>query len=170
MFLTGFLILFLLLIIYLLLIPIVLFIDTATNQYYFQLQGLAKVSIESHKEELLRIKLKIFFLKFYFYPLKNVDLSNRKKKVKEDEKKNSKKSSKGIGIMKSLRILKSFKVKRLFIDVDTGDWVLNAKLYPFYALFNSNSVKFNINFLGRNQMALHMFSRPIYIIKSFINF
>lgn len=58
------------LIIYVLLVPVILFVDTATNQYYIQLKGVAKASIESHKEELLRIKLKIFFLNFYFYPLR----------------------------------------------------------------------------------------------------
>lgn len=153
--------------------PIILFIDTDKNLYYIQLQGLAKASLEKHEEELLRIKLNIFFSNFYFYPLKNIGLANRKKiekKIeKEDEKKNRKKRRKGIGIRKSLGILKSFKVKRFFIDIDTGDWVLNAKLYPFYALLNYNSLKFNINFKGRNRMELYMLSRPIYIIKSFIN-
>ena len=68
MILTIFLSLFLLLIIYLLFIPVILFIDTATNQYYIQLKGLANASIELHSKEVLIFKLRVSFLNFYFYP------------------------------------------------------------------------------------------------------
>ena len=54
-------ILFFVLICYLLLIPIVIYIDSDTDQYFIQLKGLAKASIEGHKDEVVRIKLKIFF-------------------------------------------------------------------------------------------------------------
>jgi len=166
MFLTVFLILFLLLIIQLLLIPIVLYIDTATNQYYIHLQGMAKASIEADKEEILRIKLTIFFSKYYFYPLKNIG-SVKTKKISE-EKKQKKKN--GIGVVQSMRILKAFKVKRLRINIDTGDCILNAKLYPIFTLLNFSVGTFSINYNNKTRMELRMLSRPIYIIKSFINF
>lgn len=166
MFLIGFLILILVLILSLLLIPIVLFIDTATNQYYMQLPGLATASVESHEEEFIRIKLKLFFLSFYFCPLKN----NGPKKTKKTENKVVKKKGKSLGFAKGLRVLKSIRVKRLLVDIDTGDCILNAKLYPFFALLNYKIGKFNINFEGKNRFLLHLYSRPIYIIKSFFNF
>lgn len=149
-----------------LLIPIILFIDTATNQYYIHLKGLAKVSIEGHKEELIKIKLKIFFLNFYFYPLRGKINSGKKKK---HQKKDIKKSSKKINIKTGLRVLKSFKVKRLFLDIDTGNCIINAKLYPLFAFLNYKIGDFNINFEGRNKMMLYIQNRPLYIIKSFIN-
>lgn len=166
MFLTGILILILLLILSLLLMPVVLFIDTATNQYYIQLPGLAKASVESHQEEFIRIRLKLFFLSFYFCPLKN----NGSKKTKKTENKVVKKKGKRLDFAKVLRIIKSIKVKRLLVDIDTGDGILNAKLYPILALLNYKIGKFNINFEGRNRFVLHLYSRPIYIIKSFMNF
>lgn len=166
MFLTVFFILIFLLVIYLLLMPIVLFIDTATNQYYTQLPGLAKASVESHEEEFIRIKLKLFFISFYFYPLKN----NGSKKTKKTEYKIVKKSKKSVDFVKGLRLLKSIKVKRLLVNIDTGDCILNAKLYPFFVFLNYKIGKFNINFEGKNQLALHVYSRPIYLIKSFFNF
>jgi len=166
MFLTVFLILFLVLIIQLLLIPIVLCVDTAKNQYYIQLQGLAKASLEAHEEEILRIKLNIFFTKYYFYPLRNLG-SVKTKKIEEEKKK---KGKKGIGIVQSIRILKAFKVKRLMVNIDTGSCISNAKLYPVFALLNYSVGTFSINFNNQNRMELRMLSRPIYIIKSFINF
>ncbi len=163
MLLTIILILFLLLVISLLLIPIVAVIDTATNQYYVQLKGLAKASIEEHKKELLRIKLKVLFLNFYFYPLtKN---SDGKKQI---EKRRTK--SRKIGVQTGLRVLRSFKIKRLYLDVDTGDPITNAKLFPLFAYINYKIGNFNINFEGKNQMTLYIQNRPIRIIKSFINF
>ena len=95
------LILLLFLILYLLLIPIVLLIDTATNQYYIQLKGLAKASVERHVEELIRIKLKITFLCFYFYPLRKKSLP----KTNNLSKKSAVNKRKRIGIRKIFRIL-----------------------------------------------------------------
>ena len=158
------LILLLLLILYLLLIPIVLFIDTATNQYYIQLKRLAKVNVEKHIEELIRIKLTITFLSFYFYPLRKRSSPKAKKFIK----KSSLNKRKRISVRKIFRMLRSFKVKRFLIDIDTGDSMTNAKLYPFYGLLNYKTGMFNINYEGRNRMVLYLENRPLYIIKSFI--
>lgn len=166
MFLTGFFILILLLALALLLMPIVLFIDTATNEYYLHLQGLAKASVESHEEEFIRIKLKLFFLSFYFYPLRYIG----SKKSKKPENKVVKKRGKSIDFAKGLQLLKSIRVKRLFVDIDTGDCILNARLYPIFAFLNYKTGNFNINFEGKNRLALHLYSRPFYLIKSFFNF
>jgi hypothetical protein len=140
----------------------VLFIDTATNQYYIQLKGLAKVNVEKHLEELIRIKLKITFLSFYFYPLRKKS-SPKAKKLIEKSSVNKRKR-----IRKIFRMLRSFKVKRFLIDIDTGDSMTNVKLYPFYGLLNYNTGIFNINYEGKNRMVLYMENRPLYIIKSFI--
>jgi len=147
--------------------PIVLFIDTKTNQYYLQVKGLVKASIESHEEELFRIRLQLFFLSFYFYPLRNIVLGNKKKLIKSVN--NKRKIGKGISLEKGLRMLKSFKVKRFLFDIDTGDCILNAKLYPLFAMLNYHVGGFSVNFEGRNRVELHIYSRPIYLIKSFMN-
>lgn len=167
MLISFFSILFLLCLLYLSMMPIVLFIDTKTNQYYLQVKGLVKASIESHEEELFRIRLQLFFLSFYFYPLRNISLGKNKKTLKSAE--NKKKFGKGISLEKGLWTLKSFKVKRFLFDIDTGDCILNAKLYPLFALLNYHVGGFSVNFEGRNRVELHIYSRPIYLIKSFIN-
>jgi len=151
--LTVCIILFLLFIIYLLWVPMVLCINTTTNEYFIQLLGLAKVSLIGDKKSVLKLKLNVLFHNFYFYPLQ------LKSKKKENE----------FELKKGLKLLRAFKVKKLIIDIDTGDCILNAKLYPVFAFLNYNFGNFYINFEDRNQMVLYMESRPFNIIKSFIN-
>jgi hypothetical protein len=165
MLLVAFISLFILLVIVLLFTPINLCLDTATNEYYLHYKGFAKASFVAHKEEILRIKLKIFFWKKDIYPIRF--LKSRKSKQKSKSK--SRKFISGNGFRKGLSVLKSFEIKRLAINIDTGDVVKNAKLYPIFTLLNYKYGSFNINFEGRNQLALYVQNRPIHIIKSFIN-
>ena len=155
--------LFFLIIVYLLLAPIVLYINTITNQYYLQFKGLAKATFESDKEELVCIRLKVLFLNFSFYPLRKSS-----SKMKKPKKAKVKKRRKRIGFRKGLRLLRSFKIKRFLLNMDTGNCITNAKLYPVFAFLNYRIGGFNVNFEGNNQLILHMRNRPIYIIKSFI--
>ena len=62
-----------------LLVKIDLMIDTNTNQYYIQLRGLVKVSIEKDPIEILRIKLHFIFINYYFYPLRYIEKIKRTK-------------------------------------------------------------------------------------------
>jgi hypothetical protein len=142
--------------------PIILFIDTNTNEYYVQLKGLAKASLEPIKIELLRVKLNVLFMTFYFYPLKYKWIKKKKKAKKPFNKQL-------ISFNKITRIIKSFKVKRFLLKIDTGDPIINAKLYPIFSLLNYSVGNFNVNFKNKNQLALHLENRPIDLIKSFIN-
>ncbi len=150
----------------LLFIPIEVYFNTITNQYYLRLRGLVKVSMESDEEELLRIRIKVFFRNFHFYPLQKIENVKRKKLEKRVFKKHIKKNNLKI----LFRLLKSFRVKKMYVNIDTGDCLMNAKLYPLFAFLNYHKGNFNINFEGRNQMVLSIENRPIHIIKSFINF
>ena len=145
--------------------PIEVCFDTVSQQYFVRLKGLVKASLEPHGEELFRVTLHVFFRKFYFYPLEKLFSGQP---IKEPNKKHRKKRS-AMGYKKIKGLLKTFKVKQLLIDIDTGDYVANAKLYPVFAYLNRSVGSFSINFQGRNQMVLFLQNRPIYLLKSFIN-
>ena len=147
--------------------PINIYIDTRSNQYYAELKGLAKASIEADKIEIIRIRLKILFKDFYFYPLEawsTPKKTGKKKKVKKGNKSRDRFTPKTI-----LRLMRSFKIKKWNIDLDTGDCITNAKLYPLFTLINYHFGGVHINFEGRNHAFLLMRNRPINIIKSIIN-
>lgn len=155
---------------YLLLMPIILFIDTEKNEYFIQLKGLARAYIEPHEEEIIRVKLNIFFMRFYFFPIDKIIKRNKTKKLKlKTSKKNKTKSRKHLRASKGLQVLRTFKVKQFAIDMDTGDVIQNAKLYPAFAFLNYYKGGFNINFEGRNRLVVCLQNRPIDIIKVFIN-
>ena len=69
--------------IYLLLMSIIIVIDTVNNQYYVQIKGLVKANVMPDENEILKIRLKIFFLRFSFYPLKKRLSPNKSKKTKK---------------------------------------------------------------------------------------
>ena len=157
--------LFLLLLVFLLLVPIIICIDTTSNQYYLELKGLIKANLEKHETEIFRIRLHVLFMTFYMYPLKKKSLNKQKK----DNKKHVNKPKNHITFNRFFKILKTFKIKQFFINMDTGNCILNAKLYPLFALLNYYTGNFYINFQGRNQLVLLVKNRPIDIIKSLIN-
>tara|TARA_R110000772_G_C13190678_1_gene429019 strand:+ start:64 stop:558 length:495 start_codon:yes stop_codon:yes gene_type:complete len=151
-------------VIYLLFARISLLIDTSTNRYLLKLQGICSVHAERDETEILKLRLQVFFMHFNFYPL----APDKKKKIKPAKKK--KKSRFSFTFQQGWRFLKSFQIKRFYLDLDTGDCITNAKLYPIFSMVNYKGGNFNINFRGRNKLVLDIQNRPIYIIKSFINF
>ena len=147
----------------LLFLPIIIFIDTTSNQYYVQLKGVFKINFEKHDMEIFRLRLKILFFNFYFYPLK----INHFKKHKNTVTNTLEKPKKRIPFSKAIRVIKSFKVKKIYINIDTGNCILNAKLYPLFAFLNYNSGNYFINFQGQNQFILVMKNKPIDILLSY---
>ena len=163
---TVFGILLFLFILYLLFVPLDIVINITKNQYFVRIRGLAKAAVEGHDKEFLRIKLNTLFTRFYFYPLRKKKKEQKKKIETKSRKRRNFKSN----FKRGLQVIKAFEVKKLILDVDTGNCIQNAKLYPAFAFLNHHLGTFHINFEGRVNMVLHMQSRPINIIKSFINF
>ena len=154
-------------IIYLLFVPISLYINTARNQYFLKIKGLAKGSIVEDELEVIKIHLKVMFFNFEFYPLKTINFSG---KHKIEKKSTEKKRLTTNSLKKGVRVLKSFKIKQLQAEIDSGDCIFNSKLYPVFALLNFyKGTHLNINFEGKNNVLLYIENRPIRIIKSFIN-
>lgn len=155
---------------YLLLMPIIVSIDTKKNEYYLQLKGLAKAYILPNEETLIRIQLNVLFMTFNIDPLDEYYKRKQSKKLKKSNQKPKKENRhRKIEIIKIIRLLKTFKVKEFYINLDTGSVITNAKLFPVFQCLNYYKGGFHINFLGHNQLALKLQNRPINIIKTFIN-
>ena len=160
-------------ILYLLFVPLVLFIDTDQRVGYLQVKGLAKASVESHKSELIRIRLDALFTHFYFYPLQKIFKPKSKKKeiaAKAKKKKTIKEPSDWIRYGKiGKRILQSFKVKKFRVVIDTGDCIQNARLFPVAAFLDRYLFDCQVNYQNHNYLGVHLVNRPINILKAFIN-
>ncbi|MBI9041925.1 hypothetical protein [Lutibacter sp.] len=143
--------------------PIIIWIDTHKNEYFIQLKGLLKVSLEPVKNEVLRVKISILFFNFYYYPIP-------KRILKKASRPHTTKKKQRTIIKWVYSVFRTFKVKKLFLNIDTSDWTLNAKLFPIFYFLNLSKGNFWINYQGKNQLVLHLQNRPIDILKSYINF
>lgn len=151
---------------YLLWMPVVFKINTETKEYYLQFKGLAKASVMSDPEEVLKIKLNVLFMRFNFFPLR---MRRKKKKKKKEAQTKTRKTFSSKKVQAIWRMIRSFKIKEFKLDIDTGDYVLNAKLYPAFYLLRHFGNNVAVNFEDRNRLALVIQNRPINILKSFIN-
>jgi hypothetical protein len=139
-----------------------LYIDTDKNTYYLQLKGLAKANLFTDEAEIIIVELKVLCFSFNIYPFRQEKTSIKIKKQKKTR-------TKHIGFKRILRLIKTFRVKKFYMDIDTGNYITNAKLYPLFALLNHKYGGFRVNFKNRNSMLLSVENRPIRIIKAFIN-
>ncbi|WP_422858504.1 hypothetical protein ACOKFD_14150 [Flagellimonas sp. S174] len=148
-------------------LPMELTINTFNNQYQITFKGLAKMWLEADKDSILKIGLKVFFFTRYFSPF-----DKRKKQVQKTRKGVKKKENKkkGWSLGQIIALLRTFRLKRFRLDIDTGDYITNAKLYPVFALINFYGLPCQINFRDTNGLILQIQNRPIHLLKSFINY
>lgn len=149
--------LFFVLLLWILLGPVVLTLDTSVNRYRFMLPGVVSISLVP-AEGFFRIHGWIFFVPFRLDPLKMGKNRKRRKKEEKDKKKEKKPSGrkKGFNQMKKIRkMLGAIRIRRLELDIDTDDYLLNAWLVPAFATVNSyDNIQMNVNFEGN--LFLHM--------------
>jgi len=152
-----------LLVLGLLFIPIQIYIDTDSARYFLRLKGLVRLSFEPDEKEIVRIRMRFLFLERSFYPITDSHTS-RKKHGKEKKMG----SGRRLGFRKVIRLLKSFKVREFAWEMDTGDYITNAKMYPAFAFMDHYWGHCNINFQDRNHLRVDLRNRPIWIIKSIV--
>lgn len=151
---------------YLLLMPMELCIDSYRGRYYLQMGFLARLSVEKDPMELLRLHLKVLFLNFFWRPSDLSTPGRRKKKVSKKEKTSKKRK---LTLRQGRRLLQSFEVKAFRVEIDTGNPLLNARLFPLTYLLGPHVDAVGINFMGRNDILLQITNRPIYILNAFSN-
>lgn len=149
---------------YLLLMPLELKADTATHRLELRVGHLARACLEDDAEEIVHVKLHVPFASFCWRP---TDLMRMRMKRRRQK---SKKKSRGSGItLNWIRLLRSFRVRYFSWDLDTGDPVWNAKLYPVAFLLQTRGVGVRVNFWHYNRLAFRITNRPVYLLKSIVN-
>ena len=158
-----------LILILLLLIPVVINIDTESNDYKIVVGHLVSGSfIPDLNDPMLRLEFGWWLWEWHILEL----LVKRSRKQQESkksapansEKKPSKRSKVSLKLIR--RVLKSFKVRRLYIDIDTGDYARNGILYPVFYFLGRRRGNLNINFNGENKVQLNVLIRPVFVIKN----
>jgi hypothetical protein len=146
-----------LLLTWMLLGPLILRLNTDRNQYDLRLPGVIKASVQP-SQGLAYIRGWIFFIPF------RIDLSKIKsrkgKKKGEVIKNNEGNRKKRVAVRMIRNIPGAFNVRRLWIDVDTDDFMLNAWLIPpFSAINNQRNIRMQVNFEGHLFLDLDLRTR-----------
>lgn len=82
-----------------------------------------------------------------------------KKPAKASKRKRKSAFSVKQGLLLAKNMLKAIRIKRLWIDWDTGDFVVNAWLFPLVRLLNRRNVRFRINFIGNQEINIFLQTR-----------
>ncbi len=140
-------ILLIILLTWILLGPVILRLNSDRNQYQLMLPGVIKASVVP-SQDLIHIRGWIFFVPF------RLDLSKLKKgkgRRKGEEKKKRKKTRKRSGSLRMIRsIPDAFQIRRLWLDLDTDDFMLNVWLIPSFSALNTHrNIQMQVNFDGQ---------------------
>lgn len=149
---------------YLLFAPFYLEINSITGVYGVRFHHLATARV------MLKNSTPVLDLRIAGWK-KEVDLATKffKKKKKRPVIKKEK-TGPGISIAQVLKLLKTFRINRFYLDLDTGNMPVNGLLYPaFYWAGRYLDKPVSINFYHRNEVVIEVennFARILRIIIS----
>ena len=140
-------------ILWILLVPVILHVDTIRGKYYLALPGIVWASLIPGGS-MFRIRLWIGFLPFRIDPFK----IGRKSKAKSQKKEKEEKKKGGFSLESLKRgktIIKAFRIKRFYLNIDTDDFLLNAQLIPVFTAVNTgNNIRMTTNFQGEASLLM----------------
>jgi hypothetical protein len=159
------LILFLLFLLWLLLGPVIIFVDTTSKRYHITLPGIFR-AMAVPSEELFQVKGWILFIPYRFNPFKK---RNRKRKQKDPVRKKKKKFKVprgGVGMARDA--IRTIRIRKLDLNIDTDDFLLNAWLVPAFSFVNGPNSRLRVNFEGDSTLLLDMRIRLGALLWAFI--
>ena len=136
---------------WLLFAPIFLYINTDEKKYRAGLKGILNLSFIPDKDQIFYIRINVAFYTFNFYPFKKKEKKPKTtSKVKKPKKKKKRTSFRTIWLIKKIawKIIKSFRLKKLYLNLDTDDVITNAYLIPVFATLHRNNINLNVNYSG----------------------
>lgn len=136
--------------------PLELEISTIKNIYEVRLGKIVHGGLEISNEGVIAIRLKIaWWVKriVLFPPTGEKKETIKEKEVKKAPQKKKKKAPIKNIVGKSISVLKSFQVKRFYLDIDTDNYILNAYLYPVsFAIKQWKGLNIQVNFMGKEEV------------------
>ena len=142
------------LIIWIVVAPITIDVNTEENTYTVYQPLTFKLSPRFTDNNII-IHLRIFMIRFRLFDLSKADFTKMGRK-KSDPVKKVKKRKKRFGIKRAGNLIKTFKVKKIDLQLDTDDFVLNSYLLPVFGSIRSQNVKLTINYEGVNSLKLRI--------------
>lgn len=145
-------------------LPLELLIDTKAERYSFKWKGLCVLEVIPNTEDL-RWSLKVLYWHWEGSMGEMIfSIPNIKKETVQKPKKSPQTNQKPVTFTKMRKMAgnlwRALDCRRFQVDLDTGDFSLNARLYPLFLLLSRPGRSLNINFSGRQDLAIQLFTRP----------
>ena len=136
--------------------PVIILINTDRNRYRVALPGIFGVSLIP-SDEIFHLRFRVFFIPFTFHPFRTVR-RRRKKKPGKAARKKSRGRIYG-GIKTAGDAIRSFRIRKLRLDMDTDDFAWNSWLIPAFSMVNNENVQLKVNFEGNLSLQLDLRTR-----------
>lgn len=148
---------FITLLLWILLAPVIVLINTEGNRYLITLPGVISLMLVP-REELFMVRGWIFFIPFKIDPFKRKKAKPRKEKERVIKMKRSKNRFGNIKII--TEAIRSIRIRKLWLDIDTDDYALNAWLVPVFSAVNqTGNIRMQVNFEGNLSLYLDFRTR-----------
>jgi hypothetical protein len=148
---------FLFIIGWLLLAPLYVYISTSEARYEAGMKGVVKASVSSDERGIPEISVRLLFFRFRIPVFTFKEKKIRAESKKKRRKKLRKLAWKRIRLFAKIgwRIFRSFKLRQLKLNIDTGDVIRNAYLIPVFAMGHRDRIRLSINYEEKNEFILH---------------
>jgi len=149
--------LILLLLCWILFVPVMVRINTQTGHLGITLPGIFNVYLVPG-DERFRIRIRVFFIPFKIDPFKPG--KDRRKRKKNPAKKNQQWLSRMGNGKQFMKVTRAIWIRKLDMDMDTDDVMLNAWLVPAFTVVNANTrLNMQVNFEGNLYLDLDVRTR-----------
>jgi hypothetical protein len=147
--------------------PIIIKINSTQQVYELHWVSIGHASVLFNTDQII-VAFQIFFFKKRI-AIDLFKICTSTKESKPDRKKNKSKSySFSKTGYKVKKVLQSFQVKKLWLNLDTDDYYYNAFLYPIFFFVKGDHYRLNINYQGKNELILIVKNRFIRILFAII--
>jgi len=155
--------------------PIHVRIHHCANEKAYDKAGLFRFDIALDVENRVTLILNILYSRFAWYPLqeKVTDKFRKKPGKRRNSKKGIKWKRLKFLLVVAWQTIKKTRLKKLYLDLDTSNVILNANLYPVFAILSrKQEIDLNINYSGNFALILdaqnNLFTVLVVLIRNFI--
>ena len=150
-----------LLLVFVLSSPWVLVIDSAAGNFFLRWRGVASVRLAGTAVDpvarlwLLGWRKDIHLLEVSFRAGKK----KKKTATRTGTQKGAWKRPRWLNLRFASRLLRTFRVHRFRLQLDTGDFARNAYWFPLFRALSKGNRQLFINFQGHNELQVHITNR-----------
>jgi len=148
---------------WILLVPISLYINTETGRYTLSFPGIVHARVVP-SDPLFAFRIRVLFIPFNIDPLN----FNSRKKNQEKPGKRKKHPSMLKKMKTGKALMRSFRIRKLRLNLDTEDFMLNTALVPAFAAISRENIQLSANYHGEASLELAVRTRAGLLIWNYI--